>query len=52
MGHIGKLVGADAKLFRQNLPVALCLREKHKEVGVFKDIFDFRACQKILDVLR
>ena len=52
MGHIGKLVGADPKLFGLNLPVPLCLREQHKEVRVFKDVLDLRACQKILPVLR
>ena len=25
VGHIGKLVGADTQLLRQNLPVSLCL---------------------------
>ena len=51
-GHLGKLMGADPKLLGDILPVALCLREKHKEVRVFKDVLDLRACQKILHVLR
>ena len=34
------------------LPVALRLREQHKEVRVFKDVLDLRAGKEVLHILR
>ena len=52
MRHIGKLVGADPELLRQNLAVPLCLGEQNKEVRVLEDIFNLRAGKEVLYVLR
>ena len=48
VGHIGKLVGADTELLRQNLPVPLCLGEQNKEIRVFKDVLDLRAGKEVV----
>ena len=52
VGHIGKLVGADPELLRQNLAVPLCLGEQNKEVRVLKDVLNLRAGKEILHILR
>ena len=46
--HIGKLVGADPELLRQNLAVPLCLGEQNKEVRVLEDIFNLRAGKEVV----
>lgn len=52
MGHIGKLVRADAQLFGKYLPVSLRLRQKHHKVGVFKDVLDLPAGKEVFHILR
>ena len=48
VGHIGKLVRADAELFCDDLPVALCLCEQYEEIRVLENILNLGACQKIV----
>ena len=50
--YIGKLMGADPELLRQNLAVPLCLGEQNKEVRVLKDVFNLRAGKEVLHILR
>ena len=52
VGDIGKLVGADVELLGKDFPISRRLIEHINEVGVFQDIGDFRACQKVFAVLR
>lgn len=48
VGHIGKLVRTDTKLFCDDLPVALCLCEQYEEIRVLENILNLGACQKIV----
>ena len=48
VGHIGKLVRTDTKLFCDDLPVALCLCEQYEEIRVLENVLNLRACQKIV----
>ena len=48
---IGELMRRNVELFREDRPVARCLRQQIDEVRVFKDILDLIAGQEILDVL-
>ena len=45
-------MGADVELFGKDLPVPRRLIEHIDEVGIFKYILHFPACQQILDILR
>ena len=47
VGHIGKLVWTDTKLFCDDLPVALCLGKQYEKIRVLEDILNLGACQKI-----
>ena len=52
MGYIGKLVGTDIQLVRQNLPVTGGLVEHDNKVRIFKDILHFAAREQVFDILR
>ena len=51
MLHIGQLLGADAQLPCQNLPVASGLIQHVNVIGVFKDVFYLPGGQQVLYIL-
>ena len=52
VGHVGELVGADVELLGKDFPISRRLIEHIDEVRIFQYVGDFRACQKVLAVLR
>lgn len=50
--HIGKLMWGNIKLFCKNLSVPCSLIEHIDKVTVFKNIFNFPACQQVFNILR
>lgn len=48
MSYIGKLVGTDIQLVRQNLPVTGSLVEHDNKVRIFKDILHLAAGEQVV----
>ena len=46
------LFTGNVQTLAEDLPITAGLIQKIDKIAVFKDIFDLRRCQQILDILR